>query len=383
MGSLEPNADSESTETTFSFNVPHIPKPSWLTRLVSELTDRPKEDAEHIARSLGLSRDLIRHIAANHPYLGISLSRLQSTWILREFAEAFSQSLFTDPDSLLYRELRRAENFDSKGNFAVDSQTQPLLALLCEDADREGGPQLLYTYLYAYSSLLGPSAPRDTLDALNRPLDNFYERGRWSSPFFATVHLYAVVVPRNATNLTAPGLNLYGLRGLAKSLLDALSPHHDVDLTREWPTPIHYVLYEIVSLLVDTVEIWRDRPGDLPANKLAHIVDGKPHILPAHAIDVLSAVMYEILMSEKLDGRFKGYLLDVWWRAYWEKYKSAWSQSGTILDSLARAGRGVESGSAYQAGLADALVHVDMMMQISEGGDRVREAFLLPPFRMS
>jgi len=88
-------------------------------------------------------------------------------------------------------------------------------------------------------------------------------------------------------------------------------------------------------------------------------------------------------MSEKLDGRFKGYLLDVWWRAYWEKYKSAWSQSGTILDSLARAGRGVESGSAYQAGLADALVHVDMMMQISEGGDRVREAFLLPPFRMS
>lgn len=378
----EASADAEDSSDpagdTFTITFPHIPKPSWLVDAISTRVDQPKRNAEHIARSLGLSRDLVYHIAANHPYLGISISRLQSSWILREFTETFSLALFSDPDSILFRELRRAENLDSRGFLSIEPETQPLLAALCEDADRSNGPQLIYTYLHACESFLGPAASAESLDSLNRPIGDFYERGRWSSPHFASVYLYSIVAPRNAVSTAAPVLNLYGLNSLSRLLLDALEPRKDVDALREWPTPIHYLLYEIVSLLVDTVVIWRERPDELPADKLSHLIDGKPHILPAHAIEVLGSVMYEVLKTDKLDGRFKGYLLEVWWRAYWEKYKSPWTQTEAVLEGLVRGGGFVGKGMAHRDGVADALRSVDMIMRVTEGGDRICDAFSLP-----
>jgi hypothetical protein len=151
-----------------------------------------------------------------------------------------------------------------------------------------------------------------------------------------------------------------------------------VDLTREWPTPIHYLLYASVSLLVDIVRIWRDRPEDLPEKKFAQKDGALPHILPAHAIEVLSSVMQSILQSNKLQPGFKGYLLEVWWRAYWPKYSSAWAQTHAILESLVKGGGFGDGEMRHRHGLAEALRHVDIVMQVSEGGDQIRAAFGLP-----
>ena len=134
-----------------------------------------------------------------------------------------------------------------------------------------------------------------------------------------------------------------------------------------------------MSLLVDLVGIWKDRPSDLPPNKLAEMDEGLPRILPVHAIDVLGRVMYTILRTRKLDARFKGYLLEVWWRAFWEKYKTAWTHSDAVLSGLVRGGHSGAGDLGHRNGLAEALEHVDIMTQISEGGDKLRSAFELPP----
>jgi hypothetical protein len=353
-------------------------EPSRLSAWLVEWAGWPTDAAHDIVRSLSHSPEIAGHIAATNPYLGLSLSQLPSTWLTREFTETLAQALLSDPESAFYRELRRAENIDLNNIPVVDPVDQPFLNSLCSDALRKDGAQLLYTYLDAGIRALRGHGGEPLRRELNNPIGEYFDRTRWSSPPFATIYLVEIAAPRNAVSAEAQDLNLYVLLTLTNSLLDLLSPSDDVDLTREWPTPTHYLLYECVSVLVDLVVIWRDRPAGLPPNKLTDSHEGLPRILPTHAIKVLSDVMCEALRSPKLDGRFKGYLLEVWWRAYWEKYKEPWPHSDAVLSALSRAGHTDREGD-LRKGLAEALDHVDLMLQISEGGDRVRAAFSLPP----
>jgi hypothetical protein len=359
-----------------------IPAPEKHSRMIVRFAasaDRPADAAHDIVKSLSLSPELVRHIAAANPYLGLSLSQLPSTWLVREFTETLAQALLSDPESVFYRELRRAENVDLNNVPVVDRVEQPLLAALCDDSLRHDGPRLLYTFLEAGIDALRGKAGESLREELNHPLDDYYERARWSSPPFATIYLLHITAPRNAVAAEAQGLNLYVLSSLVSALLHHLSSSDDMDVTSEWPTPIHYLTYACISLLVDVVAIWRDRPSDLPPSKLADTYEGLPGILPVHAIGVLNSVMYEVLRSRKLDARFKGYSLEVWWNAYWEKYKNPWAHSDTVLSGLVKGGHFGAGDMEHREGLAEALEHIDIMTRVSEGGDRVRAAFGLPP----
>jgi len=307
------------------------------------------------------------------------LLKLNSTWLVREFAEAFAKALVMDPNSVFYRELRRAENVGSHSVPVVEPSEQPILAALCDDADSPNGATLLYTFLTAgLDSLVGPENA-SLRERLNRPMVDYYEESRWTSPPFATVYLIEIIGPRNAISGAAQNVNLYDLRSLVALALAELNPATDVDLWREFPTPFHYLIYASISALTDIISIWQDRAGDLPPNKLQELHDGIPRILPAHAVDVLGSVMYEVLRSPKLEAGFKADMLEVWWKVYWEKYKQPWAQSDLVLDSLKRGGHFGDREMKHRLGLAEALDHVDIMTRISEGGDRVREAFGLPP----
>lgn len=377
------NSSSESPDAPEldpqHYSFPALKKPARVIQWFIDWAESPPDAAHDILRLISLSPELVRHIAATHPYLGLSLSQLPSTWLVREFTETFSRALLSDPESILYRELRRAENVDLNNVPVIDRVEQPLLSALCDDSVRHDGPRLLYTYVEAGIDTLRTGADDAAREELNQPIGDYFERMRWSSPPFATVYLLEITGPRNAVSAEAQTLNLYVLSSLVNSLLQQLSPREEVDLTCEWPTPIHYLLYQRVSLLVDLVGIWKDRPSDLPPNKLAEMDEGLPRILPVHAIDVLGRVMYTILRTRKLDARFKGYLLEVWWRAFWEKYKTAWTHSDAVLSGLVRGGHSGAGDLGHRNGLAEALEHVDIMTQISEGGDKLRSAFELPP----
>jgi hypothetical protein len=359
-------------------SMPVQSKPSQLSQCFIDLAERPTDAANDIVRSLSHSTEFVRYVASANPYLGLALAQLPSTWILREFTETFARALLSEPESILYFELRRAVNVDLNSVPIVNRSDQPLLVALCDDATRHDGPRSLHTFLEAGLDALR-GANSETLRAeLNQALDDYHKRRRWSSPPFAVIYLLAVTAPRNAVSAEAQNLNLYILSSLTSELLQVLSPASGVDLTREWPTPIHYLLYECVSLLVDIIRIWKDRPSDIPSDKLADVRDGLPRILPAHAIEVLGSVMENILKSERLEPRFKGYLMEVWWGAYWSKYEEAWEHSDAVLEGLLRGGHFGPPGMRHREGLAEALPYVDIMIQMS-GGNAVRAAFNLPP----
>jgi hypothetical protein len=346
----------------------------WLTMWA----ERPSEAAQNISRSLSLSPDLARRVAISNPYLGLALVQLPSTWLAREFAEIYAKALVADPESVFYRELRRAQNIDHNNVPVVKAVDQPLLDMLCGDAVRHQGSRFVHTFLYAGLDALRGPAGKTRMVTLNQPLGDYHDSARWSSPPFGTIYLLEIVALRNAVAPEGHPLNLYILDQLVGVLLQGLDPEDEVALADEWPTPIHYLLYEAVSLLVDIVEVWRERPEDLPQQKLARVGDERPAILPAHAIDVLSSVMAKILRSQKIHARFKGYLLAVWWDAYWKKYSQAWAESETVLSGLVRGGREGLEHSEHHAGVGEALLYIDDLRQMSEGGGAFRKAFGLP-----
>jgi len=101
----------------------------------------------------------------------------------------------------------------------------------------------------------------------------------------------------------------------------------------------------------------------------------EPSTLPEYAIQVLGRVMYDCLRSDRLDGRFKGYLLKTWWNVYWPRWKESWAKTDEILEALVRGGGFGESDMAHLEGLEEALEHIDVVDQISSGGKRLRERF--------
>lgn len=362
-------------ELPLDIQLPEIKEPPRAVRAFTEWADGPADAAHDIIRSISLSPALVRHIAESNPYLGLALSQLPSSWSAREFAETFAEHLVSDPDSVLYRELRRAENIGPHNVPLVDRVEQPLLASLCDDCLSEKGPELLYVFLEAGIAPVRGLATHACRRELNGPLGDYFERGRWYSPPFCAIYLLEITAPRNAVSSEARWINLFIVDSMVDALLENLSPTDGVDLAREWPTPTHYLLYACVSFLVDIVSIWRDRPADLPPNRLAERDNGLPRVLPAHAVDVLGSVMRAVLQTDKLDARFKGYLLEVWWRAYWQKYNPPWEQSDAVLKSLVQGGRFGSSTLSHRDGLEAALDHIDVLRKVSEGGDKIRSAF--------
>ena len=353
-------------------------KSNSIVHRFTQWAEGPREAAADVVRQVSLAPRFASELASANPYLGLRLLSVHSTWIAREFAEDFSRALFSDPDSVLYRELRRSENVDADSMPILDPREQPLLSALYADAVRTEGPIFLHSFLIAGINPLRWDRDPKLHVELNGPIADFRESGRWISPPFATLYLLAIIAPRVAVNPSASFLNLYILRTLGDELLSQLEPSEHVDHLREWPTPSHYLLSSAVSLLCDLVMILKIRPEALQAVRAARQSDHDSSCLPEHAIEVLGSVMFDCLKSDRLDGRFKGYLLELWWEAYSDKYRGDWERSADVLDALARGGQSGGGDMRHRSGMEEALSHIDILWQRSKAATALRIAFGLP-----
>ena len=344
----------------------------------SEWASKPQDGAQDLLRTISFTPSFVREIAATHPYLGMRLLELKSTWLAREFAETYSRALLFDPESVFYKELRRAENVVVDNTPLVEPDEQPLLTLICKEGLNPHGSELHYAFMDAGIDPLRWEEGRSTWGILNGPIDDFYERGRWTSPPFATIYLVEILSPRIARMAAASTLNLYVLQTLVDALLGRLNPTGDVDEFREWPTPAHFLIYAAVSTLRDSVRMLKKDStlGEGMGSPVAYVGDG--HSLPEQAIQVLGSVMYSCLRSARLSPGFKAYLLEVWWEAYSDKYKGDWECSTAVLEALATGGVRSTADMPHGRGVADVLPHVDFSMRYSKAGDALRKRFGIP-----
>jgi len=361
-----------------SINMPAAKEPSGLEQWFIDRSNRPIEAAQDIVRTIGLSPGVIDDIAESNPYLGLALMQVESTWAVREFAERFAEALLKDNQSAFYRELRRAENVDAHSVPLVDPIEQPILAALVADVGEVAGPRFVFTFVDAGINAIRHGRSPDVTQILRGPLGSFHDSGRWTCPPFASIYIVAIVAPVNAIDPEAPMLNLYALDSLAGTLLGDFPEEHELESIAEWPTPTHYLLYEIISTLKDLVRIWQRRPEALGPIEARRKRSSSPRHLPEHAAEVLGAVMSRCLASTKLGNHFKGYLLGVWWNVYTERHKGNWEHSDKVLDALIRGGHLGTNEPLHLNGLATALEHIDIVDRVSNAADLLRERAGLP-----
>jgi hypothetical protein len=340
--------------------------------------DEPQMAAKELLRTISLAPALVREIAAVHPYLGLQILQLPSTWVYRAFAETFAWELANDLDSVLYREVRRAENVGLNNVPEVDPLEQPLLAFLCSDGARPQGATVLPTFLELAVETIRMGQPTNPRDILNSPLVDYHTSGRWTSPPFVSLYLYRIVCPRLAVAPQAQLVNLYGLQSFVASLLGQLRPSAGVDPTDMWPTPTHYLIYQVVVLLRDLARMLQQQADLLKSVAEQRLATGNTSTLPEQAIYVLGSVMRYCLRSDRIDAQFKGALLDAWWYAYWEKYSDPWDRTNDVLEALAR-GSDNPKDVLFVEGIADALQHLDDIQARAKAAAKLRARVGLPP----
>jgi hypothetical protein len=353
------------------------PEPSRLRSRLTELAATPRDAAHSLLRVISLTPAFVRELTRSSPYLGVSLLKLRSSWLMHAFADTYADQMLADSDSIFYRELIRASNVESNGMPLVEAQEQPLLALLCEDACRPHGARYVWPFLHAALDSLDARGAREMVDILNEPCEDYFESGRWRSAPFAGLYLLRIVASRVAVSPEAPSLNLYVVDSFVRDLLKVLSTPAGEDDFAEWPTKIHYLIYECVSLLGDIVDVSHSKAGEL--RKVRNALEsggGRRPVttLPEHAAEVLGKVVARCLKTNKLSNQFKGYLLEAWWGTYWEKNKKQpYPLSDRVLDGLLEGGRMNGSNSKVPIGLEAAMAHVDLMLRIDQSGKRFGE----------
>jgi hypothetical protein len=86
-------------------------------------------------------------------------------------------------------------------------------------------------------------------DRYNSPLGFYAERDKWACPLYAVIRFFDIMVLEALHQDIQWHMWLYYYPHFVKDILFNLAPHDSVELEREWPTPYHYLLYEIISNL--------------------------------------------------------------------------------------------------------------------------------------
>jgi hypothetical protein len=103
---------------------------------------------------------------------------------------------------------------------------------------------------------------------------------------------------------------LYYLESFSKNIIGSMKPTKDTDLSLEWPTPFHYLLYQVVDLLIQ----WLKAVEYL--NKVASNakVDENPKThhssIPQSTAICLGRVIWQIFDSLEITNEFKKNMLE-------------------------------------------------------------------------
>ena len=270
--------------------------------------------AKHIAGALFRSKDLTHHMARTRPDVGISLLQIELSQ-KRHFSDAFFRALISDTGGVLYQELeqRNTQNGTSKSNRLLYFLFADVRTARTLEVSRPVGEYLL--------ELLRLDASVDAIAFLNKTAEGFDE-DRWKDPVWAGIFFFHLMVTAAADQGVRWHMWLYYLpRFVARleELYDTSNPA--VDKSAEFPTRSARLIYETVVTLCGWVRLMPTLPDDSPHRQSVVMSEGPsrewcPWVtdnenIPGSAAMALGSCMVTIVMSEQINDKFKGYMLEV------------------------------------------------------------------------
>jgi hypothetical protein len=270
-------------------------------------SQRVQRRAAIVVKRLLSSRRLIKHLAAARPYLCMEVME-RATRVEERFQDEFFNALLADDSSIFYSEIKNNDNFGEGGHRLALPDENRLLRFYCLDVNVAAR---LGVYRSVGEAVLARIDADETLEKkLNgRPL-TFQEVGRHHDPVYAGIWFFRIMVLEGLHQRVADHLWLHYMPHFASRLVDRAREVRPEDENHEFPTPLAYLLYEVVA----TTAVWvKDaevltRPGDVPnpdqrAGNHIHI--------SFEAAEAIGRVIQAILLSPHVPSRLKDELLCV------------------------------------------------------------------------
>ncbi|CCF97137.1 hypothetical protein B7R77_08775 [Ralstonia solanacearum K60] len=278
----------------------------WLADLVGP-SQRVQRRAAIVVKRLLSSRSLTAHLAIARPYFCTEIME-RATLVEEGFQDVFFDALLANETSVFFSELKNNHNFGGSGRRLALPDENRLLRFYCVDVDVAAR---LGVYRSVGEAVLSRIDADDALEKkLNGRLLTFQDVGKHHDPVYAGIMFFRVMVLEGLHQRVADHLWLHYMPHFASRLVDRAREVRPDDENYEFPTPLAYLLYEVV----DATAVWvRDadaltKPGDLlhPEQR-----EGDHIHIAFEAAEAIGPVIQAILMSSRVTNRLKDELLGV------------------------------------------------------------------------
>lgn len=278
----------------------------WLADLLGP-SQRAQRRASTVVKRLLSSRQLVARLAITRPYLCIQVME-RATRQVEDFQDVFFEALLADESSVLYSELNNNDNLGGGGHRLALPDENRLLRFYCFDVRMAAS---LGVYRSVGEAVLARIDADEALEKrLNGRLMTFQDVGKRHDPVHAGIRFFRIMVLEGLHQRVADHLWLHYMPHFASRLVDRAREVLPDDENHEFPTPLAYLLYDVV----DTTAVWvRDalaltEPGAVP--RPGQFDGGHVHI-SFEAAEAIGRVMRAILLSPRVPRRLKGELLSV------------------------------------------------------------------------
>ncbi len=277
--------------------------------------ERSQAAAATTIRSVLLSPELTRYIATNRPYLALRILD-HDFFEGEEFLDSYMRELLANRGGPLYFEIKNNQNEERKHLYLIPEENRILNYFLADPkiAEKLGVYKPVGDYLFEELERLGKDP---AIDPYNDDSQDFLDREVWTSQFYIAIRFFDIMLSRSLYYNVTWHMWLYYLPPAVEQMVQNYHPGVGIDLSREWPTKYHLLIYESVHILVDLVAALPDIPENqenviLESTKADH-ENGN---IPKSSLLALGACMHTVLCSEKLTFKFKQYLIEVVFRLY-------------------------------------------------------------------
>ncbi len=276
---------------------------------------KPKMDEGTLTVVQSLNRLLGDPLFANEtarrrPYFGLKLAGHDTT-MQEPFFENWMRWLVSNPGSVLYAELRDNENLAQGDRYEVPSRNR-ILHYLFHDVKIAYQHHVWNPLALAALEDLDRFRLTPAQDPYNRVLGDFHEDGRWSSPLFATVRIFDIMVMEALYQGHEWHMFLFYLQDIVERICNNYYPEADREYSpdTEWPLRYDYITSEVFSVLRGWIKETTEVPAGQANVKLQReTLDHENGNIPKSAILALGQCVHHVARAARMAPRTKAYFL--------------------------------------------------------------------------
>jgi len=332
----------------------------WIYSRIKKDDEKP-EIANNIIRRLINNHGFVTHLSVSRPYLGITIIDVD-TGLTEDFLKNFFSCLMDNRNSIYYYELEHNGTLTSNNRYYI-AKSNRLLHYLFSDIKVSEKLAIYKPVGDKVCECLDYDAK--LIDRYNEPLGTYYESQRFKCPVDSSVHFFKIMIIESMHKGIHWHMWLYYFPTFVRKILNKLNPSEDVDLNDEFPTPFHYILYHIVSVMLawlDEYSYVTDKSQLTMENENLCHDNGS---IPKSSVLALGNIIFMMVSSSKISTQFKTYILGMVCRHLTDKLQDDEYQSlnKVLMKSILRNGFHNKLDCEYLDILYDCYQDVDDVIQ--------------------